>query len=450
MTQGSDQRIRHVAIVLQSLDAATSRGLLAQLPPAQSKLVRQAMVNLGTIDPQERAAAFGSMQGLLGDVGPKKPVAVNHSASGAASPGSPAAELLLNRREDQFDAVDLSQDALQKLGEPNNTVPTHGILLAGSWHHIPVDVLAEILQGERPIVIATVLNQVSIDRATAIVQLLPIQVAGATLAAVPQLHLTDPAILKDIELELEKKISHHQPQQQMSNEGLSRLQAILAGMPESQKNIWTNAVSQSNPVLAKKLGWGKPVLTDSSLAIPLGARTGVRDESVADDIFEDSYVVPFPLSSSKSREERPKGSVSAMEENDKGGLSASSLTDKKQTAAPKLDGVSKFAGAPEVRVSPLQSLEELSDRDFVTVLHACQPQLVLLALSGATREFVLRVERLLPGKDVQRLRERLTKLGPIQLREVDAAQSIIAETAAKLRSIGKIKALDNVAFTAAA
>ena len=86
MSSGSDQRIRHVAIVLQSLDAGTSRGLLGQLPPAQSKLVRQAMVHLGTVTPQERAAAFQSMQGLLNEANVRNDrAASNESLSPAAA-----------------------------------------------------------------------------------------------------------------------------------------------------------------------------------------------------------------------------------------------------------------------------------------------------------------------------------------------------------------------------
>ena len=98
----------------------------------------------------------------------------------------------------------------------------------------------------------------------------------------------------------------------------------------------------------------------------------------------------------------------------------------------------------------MDSLSRLSDRDFVTVLHACSPQVILLALSGAKRDFVLRVERLMPPKDVQRLRTKLIGLGPINLRDVDAAQTQIAETATNLQSVGKIGSLETVSFTAAA
>jgi len=104
-------------------------------------------------------------------------------------------------------------------------------------------------------------------------------------------------------------------------------------------------------------------------------------------------------------------------------------------------------------VSDAQSLDgltTLSDRDFVTVLHACDPQIVLLAISGASKPFVSRVERLIPSKDIKRLRTKLTNLGPIQLRDIDDAQQTILTTAEGLFLKGKIRAFEPTTFTAAA
>ncbi len=437
MSNGSDQRIRHVAIVLQSLDAATSRGLLAQLPDAQSKLIRQALVNLGSISPEERAIAFEAMQGLLGDT-VAKPTPSHRSSGRTVDASSPAAELLASHTSTLSDQMEWSPAALQSHSHPISPSsiepqPDERMGPRGSWSNIPFETLAEVLKSERPIVIATVLNQVAVDRATAIVQLLPIQVAGATLAAIPHLHLTDPAILRDIEQELERKIGQHFPPQQATSQGLSKLQAILDGMPESQKSIWENAVLQSNPVLASKLGWSNTPLVreDSQLEpTPHPSKSFEPDffrETFDEDLFEDSIVLPFPNASVESQ----SGSGAAS-----------------NTAGN--DSATRYLPLGEPKEYSMDSLSHLSDRDFVTVLHACSPQVILLALSGAKRDFVLRVERLMPPKDVQRLRTKLIGLGPINLRDVDAAQTQIAETATNLQSSGKIGALASVSFTAAA
>jgi flagellar motor switch protein FliG len=435
MSTASDQRIRHVAIVLQSLDATTSRGLLSQLPPAQSKLVRQAMVQMGTVTPQERAAAFQSMQGLL------KAFNVQTSPERPANQEllSPAAALLASQSTSMGDHVELSPQAVAldhhqsdwQSGISGRSNP-NGI---DNWRHMPAEALAEILQGERPIVIATVMNQVSVARATAIAQALPINIAATTLAALPHLHLTDAAILEDIQLELERKIGQYQSPKQATEEGLTKLKAILACMPAVQHDTWTNAIAQSNPLLATKMGWNTRTSQTANghpmTSVPT-TQLDQRPRTTKEDIFDDSMILPFA----------PHASTSAFES-----AAVKSSTNEKQPIAPKstLADRDKPTGKQAI-----EDLLQLSDRDFVAVLHACQPQTVLLALSGASRAFATRVERLVPAKDVKRLRDRLHSLGPLQLRDIDEAQTRIVETAKRLLLSGSIGATTSVTFTAAA
>lgn len=470
MSNASDQRIRHVAIVLQSLDASTSRGLLAQLPPEQSKRVRLAMVQMGTVTPKEREAAFQSMQGLLqaangrsrsdhpSSRSPSSPSQASMSSTGdlSAASLSPAAALLASRRTASDDQLEISSEAIHSAPTPfDENYATSFASLGrqdGQWQHMPAEALAEILQGERPIVIATVLNQVSVELATAISQALPLPVAAATLASLPHLHLTDAAILRDIQSELERKIGQYQAPKQANAEGLAKLQAIVASMPSSQQSNWTSAIAQSNPVLAAKLGWNvttaipRPSLANPlssqpiSMPTPFAARDATRvpapdatslaplqadsvGRAAQDDIFDESMILPFV-------QNLPNAGVSEE-------------PDLKQNVAPKLE-------SEKAQGQPLEELLLYSDRDFVAVLHACQPQTVLLALSGAAKPFVARVERLMPAKDAKRLRERLKNLGPVQLREIDAAQSLIVETARKMIAQGTVAVTASVSFTAAA
>lgn len=440
MSSASDQRIRHVAIVLQSLDAATSRGLLSQLPPAQSKLVRQAMVQMGTVTPQERAAAFQSMQGLLNAAGLRSAA----PRSGNKEPLSPAAALLASQNSALHDQVELSREAKEQQNSLQDQDQKNPFEEAGSWRHMPAEALAEILQGERPIVIATVFNQVSVERATAISQALPMQVAAATLAALPNLHLADPDFLRDIQLELERKIGLYQSPKKASAEGLNKLQAIVASLPVGQQESWTRAISHSNPILGAKLGWnslGNPVSEPSHSApsppvttnnVYLGSlqsatqppATPQAGSSVVpdEDIFDPTMVLPFrPIEETGLRgKQRPE-------------------------PEPKDDSDERTQTRPL-----LHELLQFSDKDFVAVLHACEPQTVLLALSGAPKPFIKRVEKLVPAKDVKRLRARLNSLGPIQLREVDAAQKLLAETALHMLESGEIGATASFSFTAAA
>jgi len=129
-----------------------------------------------------------------------------------------------------------------------------------------------------------------------------------------------------------------------------------------------------------------------------------------------------------------------------------SSTEDKQATAPKSTAPKSIAADRETQASQqaIEDLLQLSDKDFVAVLHACQPQTVLLAISGASKAFATRVERLVPPKDVKRLRDRLHSLGPLQLRDIDEAQTCIVETAMQLLASGSIGATASVTFTAAA
>jgi len=394
------------------------------------------MVQMGTVTPQERAAAFQSMQGLLNAAGlrsvPQRPP---HNES-----LSPAAALLASQNAAMNDQVELSREAIQQQNSQHEQDQKNPFEEAGSWRHMPAEALAEILQGERPIVIATVFNQVSVERATAISQALPMQVAAATLAALPNLHLADPEFLRDIQLELERKIGLYQSPRKASAEGISKLQAIVASLPASQQETWTRAISQSNPVLGVKLGWniaGNPA-TESKIAVPptyaeleskseasppAGTPQAISPTAQDEDIFDPSMVLPFRS------------------------YAAAVVASTKQRNAPEQ---ADQLEAQVVAKPTLQELLQLSDKDFVAVLHASEPKTVLLALSGAPKLFIKRVEGLVPSKDVKRLRARLNSLGPIQLRDVDAAQKQLAETALHMFESGEIGAYDSVSFTAAA
>ncbi len=442
------------------------------------------MVNLGSVSPQEREAAFESMQGLLEATGVRSaaPKRTNTSAM-ADDYSNPAAALLASQARQEADQVDLSSYALQASATngPQNAFGQAGVHLgnngsptanhesgsfgggANNWQHLPPDLLADILNGERPIVIATVINQVSVERATEIVQALPIAVAGATLAALPHLHLTDPAILRDIQQELERKIGQYEVPRQETAEGLAKLQAILAGMPASQIDIWTNSIAQSNPILASKLGWRTASATATHRSIDTETGTTIKamnnpvvpspvasvgfvkskSESVETwegDVFDDSIVLPF--STAANANQATRGFPNKAE--------STETQDQREQTNRQTVAASKVAPAVETNQAPLERLSQLDDRDFVHVLHACQPNTVLLALSGASKDFVMRVERLVPAKDVKRLRARLNSMGQIQFRDVDAAQAFIADKAQELLSKGEIGALAVVAFTAAA
>ena len=95
-------------------------------------------------------------------------------------------------------------------------------------------------------------------------------------------------------------------------------------------------------------------------------------------------------------------------------------------------------------------LAQLDAEDLRRVLAAADPQLVLLALTGADERLVARIFRTLPARDAAVLRQRLEHPGPIRLREIEQAQRELAAVAARLARNDQITLPNTARFAAAA
>jgi flagellar motor switch protein FliG len=72
------------------------------------------------------------------------------------------------------------------------------------------------------------------------------------------------------------------------------------------------------------------------------------------------------------------------------------------------------------------------------VLHVSSPHTALLALAGASHDFVQRILQQLPVQEAGVLRRRMQQLGPIRLDDVEFAQLRLADVAQRLLENGEI------------
>jgi flagellar motor switch protein FliG len=101
---------------------------------------------------------------------------------------------------------------------------------------------------------------------------------------------------------------------------------------------------------------------------------------------------------------------------------------------------------------PLIAFDDLasfSDDALRQVFAAADPQLALLALTGADERLVSRILKSLPAKDAAVLRQRLEHPGPVRLREIEQARSSLAVIASRLARSGQIAVPLSVPFAAA-
>lgn len=391
---------------------------------------------------------MSGLQGLLGTLGRGQSQA---AADPAVDEFSPAAALVSNSTP--FDQIEISpmsqrsESSAPFIGQ-QNTLESETPWLA--WE--PAS-LAIFLADERPTVIATVLNQLSPERAKSLLDHLPITTASATLAAIPDLFLTDPQILSDILAEIDRKLPKTPPVQKTATiAGISKLAAIVDQFGESQKQAWLDSIALQNESVARQLGWKsalqpreefKPASTIENTTRPPAmveptsmetispSKSAVTASgSVADDIFDDSMIVPI-------NRYRESTSNEQLE------------TDLEESANRNFNESNESSPAKD-RTNGFDVLLELSDTDLVTLLHACDKSTVLTALCGASKRVIQRIERLIPRNDVKRFRLHLRQRGTATSHESELAQSTILLRAEELVIASRISALSSVTFVSAA
>src|SRR5262249_60337177 len=68
----------------------------------------------------------------------------------------------------------------------------------------------------------------------------------------------------------------------------------------------------------------------------------------------------------------------------------------------------------------------LDDAALRAVLAAADPDLAILALTGAEPRLIARIQRKLPARDAVLFRHRLEHPGPVRLREIEQARAALA------------------------
>lgn len=431
----TDQRIRQVAIVMQSLDASTAKGLLSQLPPEIARAVRQMMTKLGSVSSRERALAFESLEGMLGAM-----MESNDAKSGSSE--SPASALL-SHSQGQFDHVELSSSAMaadRALG-PDHVGLSRDQEAANQaeipWLSWDPATLATYLVHERPAVIATVINQFSPERAKALLDHLPIQIASSTLVALPHLTLSDPSILKDILAEVDKKLPKTPPvQTSVTVAGISKLEAIMAQFSETQRIAWLESIASENEEVAMQLGWsprqgntrGTSVPVDPSVEASIVGNTATPTSTA---IGQKQTVSPAAISSEVSAPENSDEPVT---------IPIDRFRERENRDPSELDWL---ISQKSMRI------ESLMLNDLVTLLHACDRDDVILMLKGTSESLRTKAEQVVAPQDLKRFRQLLSGKSPQPAEVLDAMEAICEKLNALIAS-GRINPLATSSILVAA
>ncbi len=93
------------------------------------------------------------------------------------------------------------------------------------------------------------------------------------------------------------------------------------------------------------------------------------------------------------------------------------------------------ATRPRLEFSDLESLESTA---LAQILHRCSANTTLLALAGASHQFVQQIMSQLPGREAAQLERKIQQIGPLRLDDVQRAQAQVADIAQRLIDEGSL------------
>jgi len=235
--------------------------------------------------------------------------------------------------------------------------------------------LAGFLRQEHPQTVAVILAHLDPDQAARVMERLPAELSTESLARMARLHQLSPEILADLESEIRLQLLP-QIESERRPQGLAGASAVLSALNDPLRKQMLGQLAHRDQALVRQLGY---------------LETGSR---------------PRPVSATQAA---------------KLSLQPVASTGKKQ---------------PQIRFS---QLADLGDVALKRIFAEADPQVVILALTGADDVLVQRILKQLPAADAAALRQRLNHPGPLRLRDIDAAQEQLAQLAVELHEMGIVQ-----------
>lgn len=365
--------LRKAAILVSSLDTHAADVLLDEMPAEDAARVRNAILELGDIDPREQQQIMQEF--------------VRHNPQRAAAHRS---------------GVELDPSLLAKIQAPSapastaetaspSSVPPFAFLT-----QIDAEELARVLVREHPQTAAIVISHLSPSRAADVLRRFPAGLQSVTLIRIARLESLPPDVIRDIEHEMQSWFAtRRQRQEPVQEQGVATIRAILDAASATERQQLLAELARQDKSLAQHFGTATDTAPAASSLEP-GPSWPVSPEAHTTGSEYDVW----------SSLEQP---IASREE-------------------------------PESQRRPLEftDLEKLDDAALAQILRVSSPQTALLALAGASHDFVQRIRRQLSPREAAMFERRLQQLGPIRLDDIERAQLRLADIAQQLVAAGEI------------
>ena len=233
--------IRKAAILVASLDRPTADRMLEQMDPRQAQRVRQMMVELDQIDPEEQERIIDEFF-RIGPMLPQK------HPPGIELDGRLAREL-------SSGSNDVARDVAPPTGPPD--APPFRFLREAEG-----DKLARILATERPQTIALVLSHLSPEQAGTVLVRLNAALQVDVIRRLVDLEETEPEILREVERALQSRLSQQILMQRRRVAGLSAVAEILKASEQQVGMQILDNLACHDQLLAERLSPARPQFDD--------------------------------------------------------------------------------------------------------------------------------------------------------------------------------------------
>ncbi len=263
--------------------------------------------------------------------------------------------------------------------------------------HVEAADLVEVLLREHPQTTAIVISHLPPARAADVLRRLPRSLQSEALIRIARLKALAADVVRDIEHEMQSLLQNRRQLEPVAPQGLAAIQAILLATASPERQALLDELVRQDQALASRL---------NDTLMPHAATASGGSMPAA-------HEPPWPAGGRRGGAEQR-------------GCAARSCT-------------VAFA-----------DLEALEDAALAHVLRRSSPSTALLALAGASHDFVARIMRQLPTREAGLLQRRMRELGPIRLDDIERAQLRLAEVAQQLIDQGSIALPSLGRFAAAA
>jgi flagellar motor switch protein FliG len=254
--------LKKAAILLASLDNETADELLAQMEPEQAARVRREIVAIEDIDPALQRQIVAEFR--QGQSPPRDPYPTGIELDSGLAERIARAE----------------SPSSHQHGPPAEEPPPFRFL-----HQAEADTLVDYLKNERPQTIALVVSHLSPGQAAEVIDRLAPAVQAQVLRRLTELDSADPAILRDVERQLESWVSQQIRTREKRRAGLEALNAIVSAAGRNSRQQIIANLARHDRLLAESLGFEvadadpmNVMSTNAGASAPAGPRKQCRME----------------------------------------------------------------------------------------------------------------------------------------------------------------------------